>query len=124
MFLWKKRNKEIGEKSLPGEKLSEALFREGEVFTRSKHEKIFVVADPAMNGKGNGHAPLPVDPFSAGAGIRTLDEFEQFVRENILSIDHKNTSAILEGIKKLVPEFVSLEDARPNGHDEEHVERA
>ena len=106
----------------PGEKLTESLFREGEIFTRSKHEKIFVIADPSLRGN-NGHSlALHTDGLADGAGIASLDEYERFIREVVLGSAKFDSDAIVAGIHRLVPEFNTNGMAETNGGDEEHVE--
>lgn len=84
-----------------GEKISEALFREGEIFKKSKHEKIFSVIDPLFNGNGNRQNYL----------YSTLATYEEYIRHNILSIDHSNRQLMLERITEIVPEFSSFRGA-------------
>jgi len=92
----------------PGEKLSEELFRQGEVFAKSKHEKIFSVYDPIVlgekkeksNGGIHGHAGVATDiHFQNG------EEFERIIRTFLLNNAHMDTTAFVEKIKVIVPEF-------------------
>jgi FlaA1/EpsC-like NDP-sugar epimerase len=97
----------------PGEKLNEQLFRQGEVFSRSVHEKIFVVADPVMNGGSHGAAHGLTR--EGGDPITTFDMFERYVREEVLDHGRADVSRIVRGIHHLVPEFQSEAEALSAG---------
>jgi len=81
----------------PGEKLTEELFREGEIFTRSQHEKIFMIVD---SGNGNGRQSSAV-----ARQFESLEGFERFVHAEILSLGHSPKERYLEKIREVVPEF-------------------
>jgi FlaA1/EpsC-like NDP-sugar epimerase len=106
----------------PGEKLTESLFREGEVFSRSQHEKIFVIADPSLTGTNGHHLPLYTDGVPDGHGLTTLEEYDRFVRDVVLGDVTFDQDSIIAGIHRLVPEFTTNSAAHANGNDEEHVE--
>jgi len=87
-----------------GEKLNEALFREGEVFKRSRHEKIFTVLDPtfALSSSlisGNGSERI----------LSSLAEFETWVRYKLLTLDDRD--ALLEEMRLIIPEIEELPQA-------------
>ncbi len=81
----------------PGEKLNEELFREGESFSRSRHEKIFTVREDAG---GNGHAGngAAQQPFA------TLAEYRHFVEEMLAGFDHGAKRGMLQRIAAAIPE--------------------
>lgn len=78
-----------------GEKLSEALFRPGEVYRRSEHEKIFTILDPTFDesARHNGSARI----------LASCDAFEQWVRSELLTLTEP--AQILRHIHKIIPEF-------------------
>ncbi len=84
----------------PGEKLVESLFREGETYTRSRHEKIFSVVDRMMNGSG----ALP-ELGSNGVRISTVEDFEKYVGETLLPASVHDRLAFAGHVRVLVPEF-------------------
>ncbi|MDH7515018.1 MAG: nucleoside-diphosphate sugar epimerase/dehydratase [Bacteroidota bacterium] len=93
----------------PGEKLVEQLFREGEVFSRSRHEKIFTVIDKELNGSGS----VPVIRRD-GLEIAGFEGFEHFIRRTVLPAAAESPLRFAETIRPLVPEFQPFEQ-EPTG---------
>lgn len=79
----------------PGEKLTEELFRDGEIFVKSRHEKIFRVVDTISNDDNR--------DGSNGRHFHSLTDYETFVR-NLIAIPNER-SALLEYIANVVPDF-------------------
>lgn len=105
----------------PGEKLVEELFREGEIITRSKHEKIFSVVDPKFDSTGWGG--LPIDGNGQGTRIATLDEYEEYLRSALSGIDHSDRAAFVRLITTIVPEYRDGIGGPDRMSPDEHVER-
>jgi FlaA1/EpsC-like NDP-sugar epimerase len=81
----------------PGEKLTEELFREGEVFTRSKHEKIFTIID-----SNNGNA---IEGESKPRAFDSFEGFESFIRSEVLANNTVDKEHYLNKMFEVVPEF-------------------
>lgn len=83
-----------------GEKLNEELFREGETFRRSKHEKIFVAMDKNNGGCGIEESTRPQ---KATQYFETLDAYRTFI-DQLQSLAHDDRVSILHRIATMIPE--------------------
>ncbi|MFZ1728682.1 MAG: nucleoside-diphosphate sugar epimerase/dehydratase [Bacteroidota bacterium] len=78
-----------------GEKLSEHLFRDDEVYRRSKHEKIYYASDPVFTTHAGNGTPT----------LRNLDAFEDFVRTQLVPALDQSIEDYVHRIQTIVPDF-------------------